>query len=155
VPRRTIQALLDDTDYTICIGSVQIRILTVGKLSDFVRGSSDFNAIGWLWTSKAEVHLISNLHAKIDMADRKRPILTSANFTSSGLRRNIEVGVLIAEQEKIKALAQTIEEWFLKGLFINIEWLKMMQKEILLNQKVADKFYQLDSQLVKYLSMSF
>jgi hypothetical protein len=127
--------------------AIQLRVLTVGKLRDFARGSSDIESIEWLLTSKAEISLISNLHAKIYIADRKRAILTSANLTSSGLRKNIEVGILINDQEEIDILAETIDEWFKEGRHVDDQWLNTMRKDLALCKKTAEDLHELDYKL--------
>lgn len=38
----------------------------------------------------------SSLHAKVTVVDRKRMLLTSANFTERGLRSNFELGLLVS-----------------------------------------------------------
>lgn len=41
----------------------------------------------------------TKLHAKILVSDRKRGLVTSANFTTLGMSRNIEVGVTVAGRQ--------------------------------------------------------
>ena len=44
---------------------------------------------------------LSNLHAKVYIFDECRCVITSANLTSSGLRRNIECGVLLVDSPSV------------------------------------------------------
>lgn len=46
----------------------------------------------------------ASLHSKLIMIDQKKLLLTSANFTYHGLKKNIESGVLIENHETVKQL---------------------------------------------------
>jgi hypothetical protein len=51
----------------------------------------------------------SSLHAKCVITDRKRAIITSANFTEAAWRRNIEVGVLVRHEPLVARLAAYVD----------------------------------------------
>lgn len=54
-------------------------------------------AAAWLWVQGAEVRLDplgTTLHAKVLLVDGRHLVVTSANWTYSGLTRNVEAGVL-------------------------------------------------------------
>lgn len=73
-------------------------------------GSLDLRAILSLLTlvktSKA-IH-VPNLHAKVFIADDGRAIVTSANLTEGGMRRNVEIGTLLENPDDVAALLTTI-----------------------------------------------
>jgi hypothetical protein len=51
----------------------------------------------------------ASLHAKIVIADDERALITSANLTFHGLRRNIEVGVLVRADIVVQLRRQFVE----------------------------------------------
>jgi HKD family nuclease len=125
------------------------RVLTVGDLKDFLKGSSDIAAIEWLLEAGADVRLISNLHAKIYLAGRIFAIVASANLTSSGLEDNLEFGVLIDNFEEIIVLVQIVEEWFSKGKRVDVNWLHSMQQALTSNRAAGVDLKQVDLRLTQ------
>jgi hypothetical protein len=116
--------------------SFRLRVLTVGDLRDYVSSSSDLASIETLLHEGADIRLITNLHAKVYVADQRRAIITSANLTSSGLEKNLEVGVYLDDDE-VPGLAKKIEGWFDKGLKIDGDWLNSMRQSVSSYEKAA------------------
>jgi PLD-like domain len=61
------------------------------------------------------VKFVTNLHAKVFIADRNRAIVTSSNLTNPGLSKNAEVGVLIDEPKAVQAVLSTFKNWYDKA----------------------------------------
>lgn len=97
-------------------GSGGIRVITRFDLSDFAEGASDIGAVRKLLDCGASVRGIRNLHAKLYLFGGVRAIVTSANLTVSGLRRNREFGLVTEDGAAIgKCLAYFDELWRLGG----------------------------------------
>jgi phosphatidylserine/phosphatidylglycerophosphate/cardiolipin synthase-like enzyme len=60
----------------------------------------------------------ASLHAKCIVVDDRRVLVTSANFTSRGQERNIEVGVLIDDEALARRLAGQFQSALLHGFFV-------------------------------------
>ena len=94
----------------------RIRVITRFNLSDFAEGASDIPAMRHLLDHGASVRGIRNLHAKLYLFGETRAIITSANLTESGLRRNREFGLATEDGETIgRCLAYFDELWRLGG----------------------------------------
>ena len=52
----------------------------------------------------ARLVALSNLHAKVFVADETAAIVTSGNLTRSALDRNLEYGVLLREPDLVRAV---------------------------------------------------
>ena len=84
----------------------RVRVITRFNLDDFARGVSDVSILGTLLDRGAEVCGIRNLHAKMYLFGDTRAIVTSANLTDAGLKRNSEFGIAT---EDPAAVAQCID----------------------------------------------
>lgn len=96
-----------------------IRVITKISLNDFLSGASDLQLlIKLLKKNNVEIRYLSNLHAKIYIADKIKAIITSANFTQNGLYNNMEYGVLF--EESTDNLIEDVERlWEQAGIFSN------------------------------------
>lgn len=77
-----------------------VQVITRFNLSDFAEGVSDICALRYLLERGAQVRGVRNLHAKLYLFGASRAIVTSANLTNAGLRRNHELG-FVAEDADI------------------------------------------------------
>ncbi len=123
------------------------RILTVGDLRNFLNGSSDIAAIEMLLQLGADIRLVSNLHAKIYIADRTSVIVASANLTQSGLEDNLELGVFIDREKEVKALVRIVEGWFSKAQMVDTNWLSSVQHAFMSNRAISEKLQEVDRRL--------
>lgn len=84
------------------------------------RFAHDFWKKHWPWTPRPEVFYDPRaletdakkracLHAKFVIIDRKKLLITSANFTEAAQRRNIEAGVILTAPIKAQQLAAYFE----------------------------------------------
>ncbi len=81
----------------------EINVLTRSPVSytrDYVVGASKIDVLlNMADRSDINIRYCDNLHAKIYLFDSKKAVMTSANLTKSGLKRNIEYGVILDVQE--------------------------------------------------------
>ena len=90
----------------------RVRVITRFNLADFAEGVSDIDAMRYLLDHGASVRGIRNLHAKLYLFGGARAIITSANLTASGLRRNREFGLVTEDRAMIgKCRAYFDELW--------------------------------------------
>lgn len=87
---------------------VKIEIISNFNLANFYRKSSDIGAFKEIIQSKGKVYNNQSLHAKIYIFDDNYSIITSANLTTSGFKRNVEYGVFIKEKNLV---AETINDF--------------------------------------------
>jgi len=74
---------------------VKVHLITKMNLKNFHNKASDVVALKKVLLNGGSVFNCSNLHAKVYIFDDSRCAITSANLTISGLRKNIECGVMI------------------------------------------------------------
>jgi len=72
-----------------------LSVVTNINLMSFLKKSSDVNALNMILKNNDTVYNFQRLHAKFYIFDDTHSIITSANLTSSGLKRNYEYGVFI------------------------------------------------------------
>lgn len=70
------------------------RILTRFNLDHFREGVSDISALRRLVELGAQVRGVQRLHAKLYLFGADHAVITSANLTEGGLRKNHELGVI-------------------------------------------------------------
>ncbi|MDG5853900.1 phospholipase D-like domain-containing protein [Clostridium beijerinckii] len=66
-------------------------------MPNFYKRSSDIESFETIKEYKDKVYNCQMLHAKIYIFDDKHSIVTSANLTTSGFRKNVEYGVYISD----------------------------------------------------------
>jgi len=91
---------------------VSSHILTRTDLRDFASGASDLESVCALAESGATVVSSHRLHAKVYVIDERCGLVTSANATYSGMRRNLECGVIIQDKASVKQAASLILKGF-------------------------------------------
>ena len=80
----------------------RISLVTNVNLMSFSKKSSDVEALNKLLNAENRVYTYSKLHAKYYIFDDQCAIITSANLTSSGLKRNYEYGVILSNLDKVR-----------------------------------------------------
>jgi len=95
------------TELTGLVSSVAARILvTRTDLRDFAAGASDLDTLCKLAATGVRIRSLTGLHAKIYIFDNTSALVTSANATYSGLRRNLECGLETTDKDAIRRLAK-------------------------------------------------
>ncbi|MFI0964905.1 DISARM system phospholipase D-like protein DrmC [Streptomyces sp. NPDC021080] len=70
----------------------------------------------WHWAPEAREHEHARQHAKLAVADRRILLVGSANLTESGVRRNLEAGVLVTGGTAPQRAAEHIRELQRRGI---------------------------------------
>jgi hypothetical protein len=83
-------------------------LLTRTDLRDFASGASDLDALCVLASRGTEIISSHRLHAKVYVIDDLCTLVTSANATFSGMRGNLECGVVIRGAQDVRQAAQLI-----------------------------------------------
>lgn len=87
---------------------VPLEIISSFNIGNFYRKSSDVEAFKYILENNDKVYNSQLLHAKFYIFDGKYTIVTSANLTNGGLKKNLEYGVLIENKEIVN---QTIYDY--------------------------------------------
>ena len=100
--------------------SVRLDLLTNLYSDSLIDGSLDIGALAWLCEQVpgTTVRHLRYLHAKAYVADEHTAIVTSANLTNGGLRRNSELGVAITEPEGVRDIAEDLTEYGNLGVLV-------------------------------------
>ena len=100
-----------------------IDILTLANIdSEAISASAlDLSALHHLAEASSSATLIalSNLHAKVFVADEKAAIVTSGNLTRSALDRNLEYGVLLHEPDLVRTVRRDMLAFARLGSQVN------------------------------------
>ncbi|MEA5095677.1 MAG: phospholipase D-like domain-containing protein [Sedimentibacter saalensis] len=88
--------------YTYKKDNAEITIITNIRLMSFYRKVLDTSALSKIINSGGIVYNYPLLHAKIYLFDNKKLVITSANLTDSGLKRNKEYGILTDDYDLVK-----------------------------------------------------
>jgi len=87
-----------------------LELITKLDLKGFHQKSSDVAAIEQTIDSGGKVYNCSNLHAKVYIFDNRDCVITSANLTLSGLKRNEECGVMTNEVTLVRSAVARYSE---------------------------------------------
>ena len=87
-------------------------LVTRTDLRDFAKGASDLGAVCDNARLGASVLSLPRLHAKVYVIDSCSALVTSANATHIGMRRNWECGIAITDQTEICRLADMVLSGF-------------------------------------------
>ena len=74
------------------------HLITRFYREDFIRAVSSLTALKSLCSSGTEIYAVKDLHTKLYLFDDNIAIVGSANFTSSGFGRNIELSLYIEDE---------------------------------------------------------
>ncbi|WNZ08703.1 DISARM system phospholipase D-like protein DrmC [Streptomyces sp. 11x1] len=72
----------------------------------------------WHWAPEAREHERARQHAKLAVADRRVLLVGSANLTESGVRRNLEAGVIVTGGTAPQRAAEHIRELQRRGILM-------------------------------------
>ena len=84
--------------------SLNVSILTNLSRDSMLSGAIDVLALLKLTQTfpATQVRILPSLHAKVYIADEKKAIITSANLTEGGLKRNFEYGVVLTKKSAVE-----------------------------------------------------
>ena len=100
--------------------SVRLNVLTNLHSDSLIDGSLDIGALAWLCEQipGTTVRHLRHLHAKAYVADGHTAIVTSANLTYGGLRRNKELGVAVTDPDGVKDIADDLRQYGNLGVLV-------------------------------------
>lgn len=111
---------------------VSFLLLTDLSRDNMLSGATDVAAIAGLCEAipKAEIRFLPNLHAKVYVVDDRCAIVTSANLTDAGLRRNFEYGLRIDDPDLVKEVAADISQYAALGSIVALSQLRQFEAVI-------------------------
>jgi len=88
----------------------ELKVFMKGEKEDFSREISDRSVVEEIRSSGGEVKFIPKLHAKLYVIDRREALITSANFTRSGLDFSYEAGIWTCNPIIVKDVCAFIDK---------------------------------------------
>jgi len=89
-------------------GNVERVLITRTDLRGFAMGSSNLQTIRSLARDGMRVLSLARLHAKVYVLDDSRALITSANATVGGMRKNLECGIAISQPGAVDEVARML-----------------------------------------------
>ena len=93
----------------------RIHLITRYELGNFLKGVSSLDTVKELIKIGVKIRGVQGIHSKIYIFDDKEAVITSANFTSGGLKNNYECGIITHNQLKIASLLEHFDFLWEKG----------------------------------------
>lgn len=87
-------------------------LITRTDLRDFATGASSLETLCALAKTGVQVNSLGGLHAKMYIFDDDCALVTSANATNSGMRRNLECGLATRDSRIVTQLSRTLLRGF-------------------------------------------
>jgi phosphatidylserine/phosphatidylglycerophosphate/cardiolipin synthase-like enzyme len=120
--------------------AVATTLLTRTDLRDFALGSSDIDALCDIARRGGKILGLAGLHAKAYVIDDKCALVTSANATHGGMKRNWECGVSIEDPKEIEEVAtlvldgfgsrQTLQSWAVDEIELLREPVRTLREQL-------------------------
>jgi hypothetical protein len=117
-------------------------VVTDLSLESLVKGSTDINAVIHLAENlpHASITYVPHLHAKVYLANRELAVISSANFTSGGARRNLEYGIRLQDAALVHKIQADIERYARLGGKISLPvLLDLREKTVQLRQSLFEE----------------
>ena len=90
--------------------NARVRLVSSFSTARFHQGYSDTDAFRDVLARQGQVRNHQHLHAKVYIFDEHSAVITSANLTVAGLRRNWEYGVVLRDTELVGGAIADFEE---------------------------------------------
>ncbi|KAA0268128.1 MAG: NgoFVII family restriction endonuclease, partial [Chloroflexi bacterium] len=119
---------------------VKISILTDISMQTLIQGSTELPALLYLFENQSNVSItyLPRIHAKVYISNRSSAIITSANFTSGGEKRNFEYGVRINDKKVVKKIERDINDYRKLGALITKHQLEELHNQIIAVRKTIE-----------------
>lgn len=128
--------------------TTRVVIITELSVKGVISGVQSVEAISSLINAGCEVYyLTSELHAKMYWFDQKEVIITSANMTGNGLRRNFELGLAIGPAMFSEATVKGGTKAFNERLRALFDFLKKRAEPVTI--EILNKYDQLSIEAVE------
>jgi phosphatidylserine/phosphatidylglycerophosphate/cardiolipin synthase-like enzyme len=92
--------------------NTSVRVLTHINFASFYTKACDVDAINTFLNNNGIIKNYPHLHAKFYIFDKNKLIITSANLTASGLKRNFEYGMYTDDAELVDAASRDFQLCF-------------------------------------------
>jgi len=89
--------------------SVRISVVTNINLKSICKKSTDIEALTQIIEQRDPLYNFQRLHAKFYIFDKQRLVITSANLTPSGMKRNYEYGLLVSDTSIVEQACSDFE----------------------------------------------
>lgn len=119
---KDIQALFKFKDF---------ELITRFNLNDFASNVSSLDCLKYSVEEGANVFGIQGLHSKIYLFDDRSAIVTSANLTDNGLKRNHECGIFTSDPTMVKTIIDHFNDLKIAGKKLTITMCHRWQDELL------------------------
>lgn len=120
--------------------NVNCRVLTRWKCNDLISGASDIEIFDKLQQRGYALYILSDLHAKVTVIDKRELFLGSANVTNSGLKLvpagNREIGTVLAPDKEDLGV---IDALFEEGIYVTENLYQKFRQELSLMKEETDK----------------
>jgi phosphatidylserine/phosphatidylglycerophosphate/cardiolipin synthase-like enzyme len=120
--------LIDRLDAAGVTPSIHVGIMTDLRPDSILAGVLDIESL--LAFAKSTPNLtityLPNLHAKVYVADDHTAVITSANFTDGGLRRNFEYGVVATDTNTVAKVLNDMRDYAALGSLVTHDSLESM-----------------------------
>ena len=95
-----------------------------GAIGGSVEPAAAFQAVPgvelWHWPPAARSESSAKMHAKVAIADRRALLVSSANLTQSGVKSNMEAGVLVRGGTAPRRAAEHVEQLIAAGVLVRL-----------------------------------
>lgn len=109
---------------------VSLSILTDIRGDSVVAGSLDLAGLRHLAEDRgAQVITLRGLHAKVMVADRTAAIVTSGNFTSSGIDRNFEYGLRVDNRALVTTIRSDLALYESLGHSVDLDTIRAFEEK--------------------------
>lgn len=120
---------------------VTLTVFTNASIANYVRKSSDIEAIESLLDHQVVVYDFERLHAKVYLFDEKEAVITSGNLTYSGFQRNFEYGVLLDDHSIIQQITKDYDDAKGSRLCMKLSKKKLLEMKSLIEANRSSKVY--------------
>lgn len=115
--REPVSALIRQSAARGAQRMLDVRVITDISARNLLSGATDLDALVDLTQAvqQATVVYVPKVHAKVYVAGQALAIITSANFTDSGARSNLEYGVAISDASVVRRVSTDIDRYAALG----------------------------------------
>ena len=122
--------LIERLDVSGVTPSIQVGIMTDLRPDSILAGVIDVESLLAFARSTPNLTItyLPNLHAKVYVADDHTAVITSANLTDGGLRRNFEYGVVATDPSTVAQIRNDMQDYAALGSLVMKDSLESMAR---------------------------
>lgn len=109
--------------------TLSLLVLTNLSCENMLSRATDVTGLIRLYETipNTTIRFLPNLHAKIYVVDNCAAVITSANFTQSGLSRNIEYGIKLMEERAVQRVRRDTLSYHGMGTLVDLPQLRIFE----------------------------